>query len=132
MAPPRKPLPPPLSLVAPDAKSSVPGPQPPSPLGPAGLQLWRAVHSDFEVSDVAGIELLMHACQMQDRLQELTKAISRDGAVVQGRYGPQTHPALREEISTRSFIVRTLQKLGLNYEAIKPIGRPPNSWKPVA
>ena len=29
-------------------------------------------------------------------------------------------------------LLDTLQKLGLNYEAIKPIGRPPNSWTPVA
>jgi len=130
MAPPRTPPKPPLSLVGPDAKSS--GPQPPTPLGPAGLALWRAVHTDFDVGDVAGVELLMHACQMQDRLQELTEAIARDGAIVRGRYGPCTHPALKEEISTRNFIVRTLQRLGLNFEAVKPVGRPPNSWKPVA
>ena len=42
--------------------------------------------------------------------------------------GAKTHPALREELSLRRFICRTLERLGLNLEAVKPIGRP-TAWQ---
>ena len=39
----------------------------------------------------------------------LRAAIDRDGEVVQTRTGPRAHPGLRDELSNRAFIVRTLE-----------------------
>jgi hypothetical protein len=57
------------------------------------------------------------------------QAIDRDGEVVHTRNGPKAHPALRDELAGRAFIVRTLERLGLNVETIKPMGRPSKGWK---
>jgi hypothetical protein len=48
--------------------------------------------------------------------------------------GPRDHPLLKHELAARSFVVRTLQRLGLNMEAVKPTGRPPHGigWQPDA
>lgn len=38
----------------------------------------------------------------------------------------KAHPAIREELACRGFVVRTLQKLGLNCEPVRSgPGRPP-------
>ena len=41
--------------------------------------------------------------------EALRAAIDRDGEVVQTRTGPRAHPGLRDELSNRAFIVRTLE-----------------------
>jgi hypothetical protein len=36
-------------------------------------------------------------------------------------------PAIKTELEARSFVVRTLARLGLNFEPVKAsVGRPPN------
>jgi hypothetical protein len=40
------------------------------------------------------------------------------------KQGLKDHPALKHELANRSFVVRTLHRLGLDVEAIKPVGRP--------
>jgi hypothetical protein len=115
------------SLVDPAAT----GISPPRPLGGHGRALWDAVHSAYQIDDVAGCELLAQACAMADRAEALREAIDRDGEVVHARAGVRAHPALRDELAARAFICKTLERLGLNLEAIKPLGRPPRSfgWK---
>jgi len=54
----------------------------------------------------------------------LRRRIDADGEVIDTRNGPKAHPALRDEIANRAFIVRTLDKLGVNVEVKRPIGRP--------
>jgi hypothetical protein len=60
-----------------------------------------------------------------DRAEGLAEHISRDGMVIRTKAGLKENPLLKHEIAARSFIVRTLARLGLDVEAIKPIGRPP-------
>jgi hypothetical protein len=89
--------------------------------------------SRYRIDDCGGIELLAQACQALDRAEALAETIARDGDVIHSRTGvPRTHPAVRDELQLRAFIVKTLEKLGLNVETIKPIGRPPNptGWRP--
>jgi hypothetical protein len=50
--------------------------------------------------------------------------LAADGEVIHTRNGPEAHPALRDELQGRAFIVRTLERLGLNVETIKPVSRP--------
>jgi hypothetical protein len=119
---------PPLTLVNPTSTAI----SPPRALGVHGKALWDRIQGEYRVEDTGGVELLAQACQALDRAEALAAAIARDGEVIHTRTGvPRTHPAVKDELGLRAFIVRTLEKLGLNVEAIKPIGRPPSStgWR---
>jgi hypothetical protein len=103
---------------------------PPRKLGHHGMALWNGVMTEYRIEDRGGIELLAQACAAVDRVEALAAHINADGEVIHTRNGPKPHPALREEFSGRSFICRTLERLGLNLEAIKPMGRPSGAgWK---
>jgi len=45
--------------------------------------------------------------------------------------GPREHPALRAELGCRAFVCRNLQRLGLNIETLKPVGRP-SGFSPIS
>jgi hypothetical protein len=97
----------------------------PRNLGQHGRKLWDEVQAAYGISDRGGIELLAQACAACDRAEALAEAVSRDGPVIYGRTGiPRSHPSTKDELNYRAFIVRTLERLGLNIEAVKPIGRP--------
>jgi hypothetical protein len=119
---------PPLTLVS---EGGPTGLQPPKPLGDAGRSLWNRVQAEFEISDCGGIELLWQACTAADRAAALAARINEDGEVIRTKTGLREHPCLRAELATRAFIVRTIQRLGINLEAVKPMGRPPAGigWK---
>jgi hypothetical protein len=117
---PKKPDKPLLTLV--DGTSS-PVP-PPRKLGKSGLSFWNQVQAEYAIDDVGGRELLLQCCQAKDRLERLAAQINADGEVIRTRTGGlKAHPALRDELATRGFICRTLGKLGISLEVIKPIGR---------
>jgi hypothetical protein len=111
---------PPLTLLDPAAT----GVSPPRPLGHHGMRLWSSVQSAYRIDDVGGIELLAQACAALDRVEALARRINLDGEVIQGPAGPKPHPCLKDELAGRAFITRTLERLGLNVETIKPMGRP--------
>ena len=117
----------PLTLVTPDAT----GMGPPRELHHHGRVLWDTIMSEFSIPDAGGLEMLLQICQAVDRQQILRVEIDRDGEVIRVRGMIKAHPALREELALRSFIVRTLQRLGLDAEPIKAIGRPATGfgWK---
>ena len=72
--------------------------------------------------------MLQQICEAADRVQELAAIIARDGPVVGTKHGPKDHPLLKHELAARSFVVRSLQRLGLDVEPVKAIGRPPREW----
>ena len=117
-----------LTVVNPDTT----GLSPPRKLGPAGAKLWAAIQSDYGIDDPGGITVLTLICEAQDRLESLGEAIARDGPTYLCRGVPKAHPALRDELATRAFIVKSLERLGINVEAVKPMGRPnqPVGWQP--
>jgi hypothetical protein len=125
-----KPVKTPLAVVsAPTALAGSPvalPPLPPRDLGASGLALWTAIQNEYRIGDAGGIELLLQVAEASDRLAGLRARIEADGEVVVTRSGPKSHPALREELSLRSFICRTLGRLGVTNEPLKPVGRPPN------
>jgi hypothetical protein len=86
-----------------------------------------------DISDAAGVELLCVACQALDRAESCREQIDEMGelGVVNG-VAVKEHPLLRHEIANRSFVVKTLERLGLNAEAGKAVGRPPGSWNPTS
>jgi hypothetical protein len=118
---------PPFSVVSPDTT----GTSPPRNLGQHGRKLWDEIQAAYGIADRGGIELLAQACGALDVIESLGEAIARDGPVVYGRAGPKAHPAVKDQIAARAFVVRTLERLGLNVEAVKPgPGRPttPYGW----
>lgn len=66
----------------------------------------------------------MEACAELDRAEELASHIKANGAVIYSKSGPKPNPCLKEELAARAFVVRTLVRLGIATEAIKPVGRP--------
>jgi len=102
--------------------------QPPRKLGDLGLSLWQSIQSEYRVDDAAGRELLAQVCECVDRNGRLAERIDADGEILQTRNGPKVHPAIKEELAGRNFIVKTLQKLGLNFEPVRAVGRP-TSWQ---
>ena len=100
--------------------------EPPSILGDPGRRLWTQVMAEYDVSDVAGRQLLLQACAALDRAEGLAADIERDGAVIQTRTGLRDHPALKHELANRAFLTRTICRLGLNFEPLRVnMGRPP-------
>jgi P27 family predicted phage terminase small subunit len=108
------------------------GPRPPRALGEHGLRLWQGVQSEYDISDVAGCEVLAQACAAVDRAETLAEEIARDGQVVRTRTGSlRANPLLAAELAARSLVCSCIEKLGLNLEPIKPMGRPPGPRKPA-
>ncbi len=112
---------PPLTLVGPE----VTGLQPPFALGKFGRSLWDRIQAEYDVSDAAGVEMLAQACAGADLAERLNEEVERDAAVVRSRGAVRTHPAVKNMIAARAFVVRTLVKLGLNFEPVRVSpGRP--------
>ena len=101
---------------------------PPRKLGDLGLSLWQSIQDEYKIDDAAGRELLAQACECADRIGRLAAKIDADGEVIETENGPKVHPAIKEELAGRNFIVKTLQKLGLNLEPVRTVGRP-TSWQ---
>lgn len=110
----------PLTVVP----SSLTGPQPSRPLAEHGRALWDSIQRDYCIGDAGGVELLALACQELDRAEALAAQIDRDGLTLRTKSGWRANPLLREELSARAFVARTLQRLGLNLEVIGKPGRP--------
>jgi hypothetical protein len=122
---PKTPAPPALSIVSPDATAG----SPPRNLGQHGRKLWNEIQGAYRIDDIGGRELLAQACGALDVVEALGEAIVRDGTVVYSRAGPKAHPAVKDQIAARAFLVRTLEKLGVTSENIKPgPGRPPSGY----
>jgi hypothetical protein len=125
---PKTPAKPAFSIVSPEAT----GGSPPRDLG-HGRKLWDEVQAAYGIADRGGVELLAQACSGLDRAEQLAEAIKADGAIIYSRTGvPRSHPAVKDELACRAFVVRTLERLGLNVESVRPVGRPPSigGWTP--
>jgi len=111
---------PPLSLVDPTS-TIVP---PPANLGLVGQKLWQSVLTDYDISDAGGLVLLEQIAFAYERAERLRVEIDRDGEIIIGRSGKREHPGLKGELAARSFVCRSLQRLGVNLEAVSRVGRP--------
>ena len=101
---------------------------PPRPLGKHGMGLWNAVLREFNMDDVAGREMLCQACASLDRAEACAELIAEQGELIKTRNGARENPLCKIELACRSFIVRTLAKLGLDAEPIGRVGRPSEPW----
>jgi Phage terminase, small subunit len=95
-------------------------------LGPHGAVLWAKVMAEYDVSDCGGREMLAQACTALDRAEKCRDRIDRDGECLKTKAGLKEHPLIKVELMCRSFVVRTLARLGLNFEPLRTgPGRPP-------
>jgi hypothetical protein len=101
-----------------------PGRYPPRTLSDPGQSLWNRIMAAYQIDDEGGRELLTLACEALDRAESLRQQIKRDGEVIATRMGIKDHPALKHELANRSFISKTLLRLGLNVEPVRGVGRP--------
>jgi len=100
--------------------------EPPGKLDAVGLSLWRDITGAYEFNDRGSYETLFQACAAADRAAKLHELIDQDGEVIRSKGVVRDHPALKHEIACRSFVVRTLARLGLDLEPLRPgPGRPP-------
>lgn len=100
------------------------GGEPPRKFGASGQEPPNLITSEFDING-AGASLPAQTCHAQDRVDGLPNQIALDGIVVHFKSVPKAHPAMREELANRAFIVRGLQKLGVALKTLKPVGRPP-------
>jgi hypothetical protein len=102
---------------------------PPRPLGKFGAALWRSISTDFDISDAAGIELLTLACESLDRAEEIKSLINYAGVGAVSETGHvRANPLLRDELACRAFVSKCIERLGVNQEPTKAVGRPAESW----
>jgi phage terminase small subunit len=101
------------------------GPPPPAHLGAIGADLWRDVVRAYEFEDRASYETLAQACAAADRAARCAEQIDKDGEMIGTKTGVRDHPLLKHELAARSFVCRTLARLGLDLEPVRSgPGRP--------
>lgn len=113
---------PPLTVVG----STTSAMAPPRKLGQHGAALWDDIQTEYAITDRGGIEILWQICTTLDRAEQLANEVTRDGPCIMVKGALREHPAIKAELAARAFITRNLQRLGLNVEAVKPVGRPPS------
>ena len=77
--------------------------------------------SEHSFDDTPGVRL-----RCLYRAEDCAVQVAADGPVLRTKAGIKEHPALRCELASRSFCVRTLARLGLDFEPLKAMGRPPS------
>jgi len=97
----------------------------PATLGKAGATQWRTIMTEYRIEDSGGRAVLLQICAAVDDLAECDRVIARDGPMIATKNGPKEHPLCKQRLALRAFICRSVQRLGLNLETTKPIGRPP-------
>lgn len=99
---------------------------PPIPAGleQHGAELWVAIHTEYEINDIGGRAMLQQACAALDMAFRCRRRIDAKGEILAGRT-VREHPLLKIELQCRAFVVRTLARLGLAFEALRSgPGRP--------
>jgi hypothetical protein len=98
------------------------GPKPARKLGAHGAELWRNILDEYDITEAGALEMLTQACQALDRAESLREQIDAEGEIHRSRHKTlKVHPALKHELAARQFVVRTLNRLGLDVEPIKAV-----------
>jgi phage terminase small subunit len=87
------------------------GPTVPRGLRTEGRALWRATLGTYDLDDLELVQLRA-ACEAADRCAEAKAAVDKDGAIVDGRYGPRAHPGVAIEREARAAMLNALKLLG--------------------
>jgi hypothetical protein len=97
----------------------------PEGLGIHGRQVWQRVTAEYDISDAGGFLMLDQICRAVDGAAEYRAIIDRDGPMIKSKAGgAREHPLIKHEMIARAFVVRELQRLGLQFEPLRASGRP--------
>jgi hypothetical protein len=97
----------------------------PATLGQAGAKLWQSIKGEYRIDDAGGQAMLLQICKAEDRANEWADTIASDGPMIRTKTGFKDHPLIKHELAARSFIVRSLHRLGLDIEPTRDsVGRP--------
>ena len=113
-----------LKLVASSKPTASP---PPAILDKSGRQLWQSIQAQYQIDDSGGYEMLVQICRALDRAEQCATEIERDGPTIPTRGGGmRDHPLIKHELANRSFVLRSLHRLGLDIEPTRAsVGCPP-------
>lgn len=88
-------------------------PSAPSGLAEPALRLWRSITTVYDLEEHE-YALLIEACRTVNLLDELERAVQRDGALIDdGKGGTKIHPAAVEQRQQRIAMARMLAALRL-------------------
>lgn len=87
-------------------------PPAPSHLSAGMKRLWSVILDDYELEPLE-LELLERALSELDRARQASQAIRRQGAVVEGRYGPKASPWIAIERDSSALAARLIRQLDL-------------------
>lgn len=90
-------------------------PRPPSDLGKTGRALWRAVLTDYELTEPERV-LLRECCRTADGIDRLQAALDADGVMGESPQGARVHPALPELRQQRTTLARLWSALRVPVE----------------
>ncbi len=103
-------------------------PRAPAGLGKAGRRLWRAIQSEYGITDPGGVAHLTAACRAEDDLQRMRASVAIDGDVLLDRFGQkQPHPLLAATRGLEAVRRQSLSALNLNVEPLHDRGGRPSS-----
>lgn len=101
-------------------------PAAPRHLSPSARRIYRRIVAEF-LLETHHVELLRLALEALDRAEEARQAVARDGAYVEGRFGPKAHPALGVERDASIRAARLFREMGLDLAPNE--SRPPTRWR---
>ncbi|MFW6776262.1 hypothetical protein ACOACO_18420 [Nocardioides sp. CPCC 205120] len=93
-------------------------PRPPRGLRASGRELWKAVVTDFELTEHEST-VLREACRTADSIDDLQTLLDNEGLMSSTSQGPRVHPALVELRQQRITLARLFAALRL------PVGEEP-------
>jgi hypothetical protein len=99
----------------------------PKNLSTDAQEIYDGIIKEYEITDVAGLRILLSACQSWDLAQRARASIDTVGLVVKDRFGAvKPHPLISCERDARAAFMAGLKALDLdtNQEEKKRPGRP--------
>jgi phage terminase small subunit len=95
-------------------------PKAPSGLSNEGKRLWRAILTDWPISDAAHLAVLKVGLEALDRAARCRAIVDQEGELAKDRFGQaKPHPLLAAERDARATFFRSVQVLGLNPSEIE-------------
>jgi P27 family predicted phage terminase small subunit len=105
--------------------------KPPKHLSEDAHAFFSQVIAEFDITDAAGLALLLTACEALDRMSAARRVIEADGEITEDRYGQKkVHPACQLERDSRNGFLAAMRALQLDIGPTLPVGRPttPLGW----
>ncbi len=98
----------------------------PKNLKRTGKKFWVKMLTDYEITDSAGLQYLLRACESLDLIDECQKRIEKEGFTTIGSRGiVKQHPLLATLRDANSAFLQSMKALNLDLEPLKEgRGRP--------